>query len=110
MLQKLKKRNLWGYMIIFISFVYFIFRLSSLTKIPIFNDESSYLDWGWRMLHDPTIPFYSITNGDGKQPLLMWVFGLFEIFINDPLWAGRIVSVITGFAALLGIYVLAKRL
>jgi len=93
--------------IILISLTYFVLRLVHLSIIPIFNDEAIYLDWGWRELHLPNALFYSLY--DGKQPFLMWVFGIAQGFISDPLIAGRLVSVCAGFMTLLGIYMLAKK-
>src|SRR5208337_2436397 len=78
------------------------------TSLPIHNDEGIYLDWGWRMLNVPDMLYWSITNGDGKPPLLMWVFGFSQNLISDPLIAGRIISVFTGLATCLGLYFLAK--
>lgn len=88
--------------------LYFVVRIVNLTKIPIFNDEAIYLDWGWRETHVPGFLFYSLY--DAKQPFLMWVFGIFESIIYDPLFAGRLVSVLLGFLNLAGIYLISVRL
>src|ERR1035437_2049252 len=81
---------------------YFVFRLINLTKLPIFNDEAIYLDWGWRETHRDGFLYYSLY--DAKQPFLMWIFGIAESIISDPLFAGRLVSVVSGFLTLIGIY------
>ncbi len=94
--------------ILFISLLYFFTRLINLGALPIFNDEAIYLDWGWREISEPGNLYYSLY--DGKQPLLMWIFGIFEKILSDPLIAGRLVSVIAGFITFLGIYLLAKKL
>jgi hypothetical protein len=47
---------------------------------------------------------------DAKQPLMIWIFSIFENFFEDPLYAGRFVSVLVGLTTLLGIYQLAKKL
>lgn len=99
------KKNKW--LLSLIAF-YFVFRLINLTKLPIFNDESIYLDWGWREIHRSGNLYYSLY--DAKQPFLMWIFGFFESIFSDPLFAGRLVSVVTGFLSLIGIYKLAKYL
>jgi len=93
-------------MTILLAILYFLARLPKLTKLPIFNDEAIYLDWGWRALNLPGQLFVSLY--DAKQPFLIWVFGLFENLLKNPLFAGRLVSVITGFLTLLGIYSLGK--
>jgi len=87
-------------------FIYFTFRLFNLTLLPIFNDEAIYLDWGWRETHNPGLLYYSLY--DAKQPLLMWIFGVLQNYISDPLIAGRIVSVFTGFLTMSGIYYFCK--
>lgn len=94
--------------ILLVALLYFITRLINLKALPIFNDEAIYLDWGWREISQPGNLYYSLY--DGKQPLLMWIFGIFEKIIPDPLVAGRLVSVIAGGVTLLGIYFLAKKL
>jgi 4-amino-4-deoxy-L-arabinose transferase-like glycosyltransferase len=81
--------------------------LVNLTRLPIFNDESIYLDWGWRETHTPGYLYYSLY--DSKQPLLMWFFGIFQQFLSNPLFAGRLVSVIAGIFTLLGIYYFCKK-
>src|SRR6266568_2031757 len=87
---------------------YFIFTFINLTLLPIFNDESIYLDWGWLSIHVPGNAYISLT--DAKQPLLIWIFGIFATIFPDPLFAGRFVSVIIGSLTLAGIYSLSKKL
>lgn len=92
--------------ILIISLIYFLFRLTNLTLLPIFNDEAIYLDWGWKELHLPDNLFYSLLFGN--QPFLMWIFGGFESIFLDPLFAGRFVSVLIGFLSMLGIYKIGR--
>ena len=87
---------------------YFLIRLPNLTLLPIFTDETNYLDWGWRAIHAPNHLWYSLY--DAKPPLVMWLFGLSESVVSDPLLAGRLVSVLTGALTLLGLYFLGKKL
>lgn len=98
------KRYKW---LLLILCTYLIFRLVNLTLLPIFNDESIYLDWGWREAHIPGYLYYSLY--DSKQPLLMWFFGMFQQFLSNPLFAGRLVSVIAGIFTLLGIYYFCRK-
>ncbi len=86
---------------------YFLARLFNLTIIPIFNDEAIYLDWGWRSLHTPDSLYYSLF--DGKQPFLMWIFGFAQQFFDNPVLAGRLVSVFAGFITLLGIFHIGRK-
>jgi len=94
--------------LLILSIFYFIFLLINLTLLPIFNDESIYLDWGWISLHVPGNAFLSLT--DAKQPLLIWIFGIFATVFPDPLVAGRLVSVLIGTLTIVGVYSLAKKL
>ncbi len=88
-------------------FCIFLFsRLFNLILLPIFNDEAIYLDWGWRETHIPGELYFSLY--DNKQPLLMWIFGIAEQFFDDPLFAGRSVSIVTGICTFLGIYRISK--
>jgi len=87
---------------------YFLIRLINLTKLPIFNDEAIYLDWGFRETHNPGFLYYSLY--DAKQPFLMWIFGISENIFSDPLLAGRVVSVLTGFITFLGLYKLSREI
>lgn len=86
--------------------IYLILRLINLTKLPIFNDEAIYLDWGWKELNTPNNLFFSLF--DSKQPLLMWIIGFSQKIFSDPLFAGRIISVLAGLATMIGLYFLSK--
>ncbi|MFH0863681.1 MAG: glycosyltransferase family 39 protein [Candidatus Gottesmanbacteria bacterium] len=86
--------------------LYFITRLIFLTSLPIFNDESIYLHWAL-IMRDTGEKFYSVAF-DGKQPMIMWLYGVALWLVDNPLVVGRLVSVIFGFFTLLGIYFLAK--
>lgn len=97
-----KIKNLLKSILFYLVFLFLALRLLNLTLLPIFNDEAIYLDWGWRELHSPGLLFYSLY--DAKQPLLMWIFGVSETLVKDPLFAGRIVSVFFGLIAASGLY------
>lgn len=108
MKNKLKNMIVANKYFIFLAIFYFVIRIVNLTNFPIFNDEAIYLDWGWRETHQPGYLYYSLY--DAKQPFLMWVFGIMQQLLPDPLFAGRIVSVFTGFITLLGIYKISEKL
>jgi len=76
--------------------------------MPIFTDEAIYLRWAQIALHDSSWRFISLT--DGKQPLFVWFAMIFMKFIQDPLFAGRLVSVFTGFFTLIGLWFLSLEL
>ena len=84
--------------------LYFALRLPNLTLQPIFADEAIYIRWAQVMKAEPTLRFLPLS--DGKTPLFMWVMmPLFKIFA-DPLYAGRFLSVISGFVTLSGAFFL----
>lgn len=87
---------------------YFLLRIPNLTLQPIFADEAIYIRWAQVMRAEPTLRFISMQ--DGKTPLFMWaMIPTFKIF-EDPLFAGRFLSVTSGFFTLLGVYFLSKKI
>ena len=73
----------------------FISRIFNLLKVPIFTDEAIYIRWAQIGLADPAHRYISLT--DGKQPLFTWLMYPFLMIFNDPLYAGRFVSVASAF-------------
>jgi 4-amino-4-deoxy-L-arabinose transferase-like glycosyltransferase len=94
--------------ILFLLLTYFLLHITNLVLLPTFNDESIYLDWAWFNTHSPGHLYDSLL--DSKQPLLIWIFGVFQNFFADPLFAGRLVSVIVGSITAVGVYFLSKKL
>jgi len=90
---------------ILIIFLFFFLRLINLTIFPVFCDEAIYIRWAQIMKSEPTLRFLPLS--DGKQPLFMWLTMPFLKFFSDPLFAGRIVSVLAGFGSLVGIFFLS---
>lgn len=87
--------------------VYLAFRLPHLTLQPIFADEAIYIRWAQVIRAEQTLRFLPLS--DGKTPLFMWfMIPLFKL-IKDPLLAGRMLSVISGFFTLLGVFFLSKK-
>ena len=86
---------------------HFILRLPNLTLQPIFADEAIYIRWAQVMRAEPTLRFLPLT--DGKTPFFMWAMMPFLKFIQDPLFAGRFLSVIAGVFTLLGVFFLSKK-
>ena len=66
MFSRLKKVIIKNKFLTLLTIFYFVFRLVNLTKLPIFNDEAIYLDWGWRETHRAGFLYYSLY--DAKQP------------------------------------------
>jgi 4-amino-4-deoxy-L-arabinose transferase-like glycosyltransferase len=88
--------------------VYFATRLIQLTTLPIFTDEAIYIRWSQIGSADAAWRFISLT--DGKQPFFTWLIMASVRLFQDPLFAGRIVSVIGGFLSLIGLVVLSREL
>jgi len=79
-------------------------RIYNLTLLPIFGDEAIYIRWAQVMRAEPSLRFLPLS--DGKQPLFMWfIIPLFKLF-SDPLFAGRMVSVISGLSTTIGVFAL----
>ena len=78
-------------------------RVCSLTLLPIFADEAIYIRWAQVMRAESTLRFLPLS--DGKQPLFMWLMIPFLKLIQDPLVAGRFLSVLTGIGTILGVFV-----
>ncbi len=93
---------------VLMALVYFLMRLINLTTLPIFTDEAIYIRWAQIAERDAQWRFISLT--DGKQPLLIWLTMLSLKLFEDPLFAGRIVSVFSGFFGMIGIGLLAREL
>jgi len=85
--------------------VYFVTRLINLTIIPVFCDEAIYIRWAQVMRAVPSLRFIPLS--DGKQPLFMWLVIPFLKVFSDPLVAGRLVSVMSGFGTMVGIGLLS---
>ena len=87
---------------------YFITRFVNLMVVPMFTDEAIYTRWSQIARYDASWRFISLT--DGKQPSFIWIDMVAQRFFEDPLLAGRIVSVISGFFGMIGIYFLASEI
>ncbi len=102
----------WG-MVLLIAFIflgtYFASRLTNLTKIPIFTDEAIYIRWSQIGAQDANWRFISLT--DGKQPMFTWVMMvLLKILPGDPLFIGRLPSVLSGAMSVIGLWFLSYEL
>lgn len=104
----LKKYKLEVLLGIALVILYFFLRFTNLLHLPIFTDEAIYIRWSQIASQDPSWRFISLT--DGKQPLYVWVAMILLRFIHDPLLAGRLISVGTGFASMVGLFLLGSEL
>ncbi len=81
-----------------------VLRLYNLTLLPIFGDEAIYIRWSQVMGAEPGLRFLPLS--DGKQPLFMWVLMFLVRRFSDPLFIGRLTSVVYGMGTLVGIFTL----
>ncbi len=91
--------------IVLILGVGFAIRIINLTILPVFVDEAIYVRWSQVMATEPTLRFLPLS--DGKQPLYMWVLMFLIKLFENPLYAGRLISVFTGMGSLLGVFTLS---
>ncbi len=87
---------------------YLVTRLYNIMSLPLFTDEAIYTRWAQIARYDASWRFISLT--DGKQPSFVWLDMVMIRFINDPLLAGRLVSVASGLVGLIGIFLLAREI
>jgi 4-amino-4-deoxy-L-arabinose transferase-like glycosyltransferase len=88
--------------------LYFSTRLYNILALPIFTDEAIYIRWSQIALNDAAWRFISLT--DGKQPLFIWLAMSLMRFIQDPLLAGRMVSVLAGAGSALAIFLITREI
>lgn len=82
---------------------YAISRLYNLTALPIFTDEAIYIRWSQIGSLDANWRFISLT--DGKQPMFTWIMMILLRFLHsDPLFVGRLASVLSGVGTILGVW------
>lgn len=88
--------------------LYFLTRFYNILGLPIFTDEAIYVRWAQIASNDATWRFISLT--DGKQPMLVWIAMILMKLIEDPLLAGRIVSVLAGLGSMIGLFFLTSEI
>ncbi|MEX2012954.1 MAG: glycosyltransferase family 39 protein [Candidatus Levyibacteriota bacterium] len=85
---------------------YLFLRLYNIMSLPLFTDEAIYVRWSQIARYDASWRFISLT--DGKQPSFVWATMLVMKLTEDPLFAGRLVSVIAGLLTMVGLYFLGR--
>lgn len=94
------RRYGWQLSLVLLLLIYLVFRLINLLLIPIFADEAIYLYWSQLIMADyKRYLFYPLN--DGKTPLFIWLLLPFLKFFADPLFAGRLLSVLFGAGQLI---------
>ena len=94
----------WIVMAAFLAVVVFaaVIRIYNITLLPVFADEAIYIRWSQIMSMEPTLRFLPLS--DGKQPLYMWILMFYVHRLSDPLFSGRILSVVAGLGTIAGIF------
>lgn len=88
---------------------YFATRLIQISLAGLYYDEAVYLYWAKIIGSDWGQRFIGAGAG-GKQPLHSWLIAVSARVFADPILAGRLVSVATGFATLAAVWLIASRL
>jgi hypothetical protein len=101
----------WGFLKwVLIGAVFLATRLVNLSQMAIFSDEALYLRWV-QVMHQQEFweePFISLR--DGKEPLHPWFLYLVYPLFEDPVVAGRMVSVLAGLGTVVMVWLLAREL
>ena len=97
--QGTQDRKRWWLLHLLLIICYFAARLPSLREMPVFCDEATYLRWAQLIRQDPWRNLLTSMQ-DAKLPLHYWLLALTRPMHADPVYAGRLLSVILGALAL----------
>lgn len=96
------------WILIAISFLYFLTRGYNISGLPVYFDEAIYLKWS-QLIRDGVTGLF-LSKMDGKPPLFFWLTSLTMKAVDPPVLAGRVVSLFTGWLSMLGLYCIGTRL
>lgn len=96
-------------MLLVLCLLYISTHLPALTSLPVFADEAIYIRWAQLIVSDAQQYLFFPLN-DGKTPLFIWFIALVHPLFNNPLMAGRVVSVCAGLVQVLAISLILKQL
>src|SRR3989338_7826865 len=80
-----------------------------LTKLPVFSDEAIYIHWAQVATNEPS-KYAFLPMLDGKPPLHVWTLIPMLKIVQDPLLAGRLISVFIGLVNIVLIGILIREL
>jgi 4-amino-4-deoxy-L-arabinose transferase-like glycosyltransferase len=103
----IKKHGFW-FVSAGILILYLATRLYNILSLPIFTDEAIYVRWAQYFVSD--LKFWDYSMSDGKQPSFIWIATFLMRIFQDPLFAGRFVSVLAGLGSMVGLYFLTSEL
>lgn len=108
-MNKPKSKLFWGLIVALITIIYLVTHLTSITLLPVFADEAIYIRWS-QLIIDDWKRYLFFPMNDGKTPLFVWLtVGALKVF-QDPLMAGRMVSLIAGLFQIFVTLKLVKKL
>lgn len=102
----LKKYRLEIFVLFVLCAIFLFTRIVNILSLPIFTDEAIYIRWSQIAKQDAAWRFISLT--DGKQPSFIWATVTMMRVVSDPLLSGRLVSVFSGLATLIGLFFLGR--
>jgi len=88
---------------------YLALRLPNLRAQPVFCDEATYLRWAQLVAQDPGHNAF-VSMEDAKPPLHYWLLALARPLNADPVYAGRLLSVLLGALSVPALLVLCREL
>lgn len=94
---------------VLVTLLYGLTHLLSLTALPVFADEAIYIRWAQVAFNEPS-KYLFLSMLDGKPPLHIWMLIPFVKLFSDPLFGGRLLSVLLGLAMMFTMYKLLKEL
>src|SRR5262249_25332552 len=86
-----------------------LLRLPRLRALPVFGDEAMNLHWG-QLVRQDFRRFAFVSLQDPKPPLHFWLLAWILPVFRDPVFAGRLFSLLCGAASAALFYVLARDL
>ncbi len=92
---------------VLVTIVYLVTHLPALALLPVFADEAIYIRWS-QLVIDDALRFAFFSMADGKPPLFMWLLSFTLRPFADPLFAGRLTSVVIGLVTVFAVGALAK--
>ena len=105
------RRGNWKTVVITLVFILVLalaLRLYNLNLLPVFVDEAIYIRWSQIMAAESSLRFLPLS--DGKQPLFMWALMFVVRRFADPLFIGRLISVVSGVGTVIGLFFLTYNL
>jgi hypothetical protein len=96
-------------LVIALILAYLATRLTNLALLPIFTDEAVYILWSQTIAKNISELWLPI-RVENNRPLFFWLISVSLKAVDDPLLAGRAVSVLAGFFSLAGVYSISSLL